>query len=240
MLDNITIVRAVYSGISQRRVANAHKVSRNTIALLLQHARDQGWLTLDDLKLLDEAAFVKNLPTVSTQSRDTTFKMPDYDYVHCELAKPYVTLKLLWEEYVKSCPYGYLLEIYDDKDYKAIASRVPSSIPEIQRVFESTFPHGKEFYALASRVTTQPFFHAKEFLKLLDLHEMQDLDLVLVHCIKNNVYKIEDMRRIIKEKFFELVLTYERTKLLHTQEKKRKERYSLKNEVALVRNLTFY
>ena len=261
MLDNITIVRAVYSGISQRRVANAHKVSRNTIALLLQHARDQGWLTLDDLKLLDEAAFVKNLPTVSTQSRDTTFKMPDYDYVHCELAKPYVTLKLLWEEYVKSCPYGYLLEIYDevmnlirtwtisdgrhgrfydDKDYKAIASRVPSSIPEIQRVFESTFPHGKEFYALASRVTTQPFFHAKEFLKLLDLHEMQDLDLVLVHCIKNNVYKIEDMRRIIKEKFFELVLTYERTKLLHTQEKKRKERYSLKNEEALVRNLTYY
>lgn len=157
--------------------------------------------------------------------------------------------------------YGYILEIYDeemnlirtwtisdgrhgrfydDKDYKAIASRVPSSIPEIQRVFESTFPHGKEFYALASRVTTQPFFHAKEFLKLLDLHEMLDLDLVLVHCIKNNIFKIEDMRKVIKEKFFELVLSYERTKLLHTQEKERKERYSLKNEEALVRNLTYY
>lgn len=157
--------------------------------------------------------------------------------------------------------YGYILEIYDeemnlirtwtisdgrhgrfydDKDYKAIASRVPSSIPEIQRVFESTFPHGKEFDALASRVTTQPFFHTKEFLKLLDLHEMPDLDLVLVHCIKNNILKIEDMRRVIKEKFFELVLSYERTKLLHTQEKERKERYSLKNEEALVRNLTYY
>ncbi|SFO17654.1 DDE-type integrase/transposase/recombinase [Proteiniclasticum ruminis] len=52
---------------------------------------------------MDEAAFVKNLPTVSTKSRDTTFKMADYDYVHSELAKPYVTMKLLWEEYVKSC-----------------------------------------------------------------------------------------------------------------------------------------
>lgn len=156
--------------------------------------------------------------------------------------------------------YGYLLEIYDekknlirtwtisegrhgrfydDKDYKAIASRVPSSIPEIQRVFEATFPHGKEFYALAGRVTMQPYFHAKEFLKLLDLHEMTDLDLVLVHCIENNIFKIEDMRRIIKEKFFELVLTYERTKLLLAQEKERKERYKLKNEEALVRNLTY-
>jgi len=157
--------------------------------------------------------------------------------------------------------YGYLLQIYDekmnlirtwaisegrhgrfydDKDYKAIASRVPSSIPEIQRVFEATFPHGREFYALAGRVTTQPYFHAKEFLKLLDLHEMTDLDLVLAHCIENNIFKIEDMRRIIKEKFFELVLTYERTKLLLSQEKERKEKYSLKNEEALVRNLTYY
>ncbi len=68
MSDNITIVRAVYSGLSQRHVATAHKVSRNTIALLLRHARDQGWLTLEDLKPLDEATFVKNLSTVSTLS----------------------------------------------------------------------------------------------------------------------------------------------------------------------------
>jgi len=103
MSDNITIVRAVYSGLSQRQVAATHKVSRNTVALLLRHARDQGWLTTEDLKLLDEATFVRNLPTIATQSRDSTFKMPDYDYVHSELAKPYVTLKLLWEEYVKAC-----------------------------------------------------------------------------------------------------------------------------------------
>ena len=29
--------------------------------------------------------------------------MPDFDYVHSELAKPHVTLKLLWEEYVEEC-----------------------------------------------------------------------------------------------------------------------------------------
>ena len=154
--------------------------------------------------------------------------------------------------------YGYLLEIYDDEmnmirtweisegrngrvynnnDYKAIASRVPSSIPEIQRVFEATFPNGPAFYALARRVTNQPYFHAKEFLKLLDLYEMEDLDLILAHCIENNIFKIEDMRRIIKERFFELVMSCERTKLLLSQEKERKERFRLKNEEALIRNL---
>ena len=35
--------------------------------------------------------------------RDDTFKMSDFDTVHAELAKPHVTLKLLWEEYVEQC-----------------------------------------------------------------------------------------------------------------------------------------
>ena len=103
MSDNITIVWAVYSGLSQRQVAATHHVSRNTVALLLQHAKDQGWITWEDLKELDEAQFIMNLSSLPNPSRDATFKFPDYDYVHSELAKPHVTLKLLWEEYVKSC-----------------------------------------------------------------------------------------------------------------------------------------
>lgn len=103
MSDNITIVRAVYSGLSQRQVAATHHVSRNTVALLLQHAKNQGWITWEDLKELDEAQFIMNLSSLPNPSRDATFKFPDYDYVHSELAKPHVTLKLLWEEYVKSC-----------------------------------------------------------------------------------------------------------------------------------------
>lgn len=91
MSDNITIIRAVYSGLSQCHVAAAYKVSRNTITLLMRHASNQGWSTLDDLKKLDESTFVKNLPVASTQSRDTSFKRLDYDYVLSELAKPYVT-----------------------------------------------------------------------------------------------------------------------------------------------------
>ena len=103
MSDFLTIVRAVYSGLSQRKVAATHGVSRNTVSLYLRKARDQGWLTLKDLDALDAAAVTQNLPQIAAPSRDATFKMPDFDYVHSELAKAHVTLKLLWEEYVEQC-----------------------------------------------------------------------------------------------------------------------------------------
>ena len=57
MTDNLTIVRAVYSGLSQRQVATTYHVSRNTVSLLLRHAKSQGWLTLEDLSHLDNATF---------------------------------------------------------------------------------------------------------------------------------------------------------------------------------------
>ena len=89
MSNNLEIVRAVYSGLSQRQVAATHHVSRNTVALLVRQAEAQGWLTLEDLKTLDVAAFSASLGK-ETQTRDTTFNMPDYEYVHSELAKPSV------------------------------------------------------------------------------------------------------------------------------------------------------
>ncbi len=58
MTDNLTIVRAVYSGLSQRQVAATHRVSRNTVALLVRHAQSQGWLTLEDLNGVDNAKFL--------------------------------------------------------------------------------------------------------------------------------------------------------------------------------------
>ena len=103
MTDNLNIVRAVYSGLSQRQVAATHHVSRNTVSLLIRHAKAQGWLTLEDLSKLDNTTFSKALVKPTGPSRDVTFKMPDYEHVHAELAKPHVTLKLLWEEYVEQC-----------------------------------------------------------------------------------------------------------------------------------------
>ena len=103
MSKNLLIVRAAFSGLSQRSVAKIHHVSRNTVALLVRHAKANGWCTISDLNGIDEMIFSAGLSSEQTPRRDSTFRMPDYEYVHAELAKPHVTLQLLWEEYVDSC-----------------------------------------------------------------------------------------------------------------------------------------
>jgi len=103
MSNNLIIIRAVYSGLSQRMVAKTHHVSRSTVALVVHHAKTQGWLTLEDLKAVDEKTFSAGLEKQKKSQRDTIFQMPDYEYVYAELAKPHVTLQLLWEEYVDVC-----------------------------------------------------------------------------------------------------------------------------------------
>ena len=57
MTDYLTIVKSVYRGLSQRQAAATHHVSRNTISLLVQHARDLGCLTSEDLNTMDNAYF---------------------------------------------------------------------------------------------------------------------------------------------------------------------------------------
>ena len=103
MTDYLTILRAVYSGLSQRQAATTYHVSRNTVALLVRYAKAQGWLLLDDLENLSNSAFTGFLARPEQATRDITFRMPNFESVHTELAKPHVTLKLLWEEYVADC-----------------------------------------------------------------------------------------------------------------------------------------
>lgn len=104
MSQNLEMVKAVFSGISQRKVAESFKVSRNTLALLLSHSKASGWTCLEDLIPLDEETFTQGLSKEKEPFNPSgKFRMPDYEYVHRELAKPHVTLKLLWEEYVSTC-----------------------------------------------------------------------------------------------------------------------------------------
>lgn len=155
--------------------------------------------------------------------------------------------------------YGYRLEIYDLEqnliksypvldgkygkhedpvDYKAIASKVPRSIPEIRRVFESTFKHGSEFYEMASKVTKQAHFHAREFLKLKDLYSVEDLDIILNHCVQNNIFKIENIKSVIKDKYLELIIDHEKIQL--SLQNNSENKHIVRNEKDVVRHLSYY
>lgn len=59
--DYILALRAVLSGLSQRKVASMYHVSRNTIAVLKRYAKQQGWDSPKDLNGLSEDNILQGL-----------------------------------------------------------------------------------------------------------------------------------------------------------------------------------
>ena len=97
-------------GYSQRRIADTLKVSRNTVAKVFK-ALEKHPVSEDSLNTLNDQELHQQL--FPEESQVSVLVTPDYDYVHKELLKSGVTLKLLWEEYLDTCrrsgkpPYMY-------------------------------------------------------------------------------------------------------------------------------------
>ena len=94
------ILRLDSLGIKRQDIANACGCSRNTVANILKRAEEKrlAWGTAHELdnKQLSQKLF----PAAVGQP---AYKMPDYEYVHHEMAKSGVTLSLLWAEYCEQC-----------------------------------------------------------------------------------------------------------------------------------------
>ena len=106
-------------GFSQRRIADALKVSRNTVAKVFS-AADMHPVGQPELAAMGEKELrAKLFPEDPCVPELIT---PDYERIHKELLKSGVTLKMLWEEYVDSCrdsgkpPYMYsqFCKLYQD------------------------------------------------------------------------------------------------------------------------------
>lgn len=99
------------SGTSQRSIASSRQTSRNSIQDVFRIADDQAisWNQIKDLE--ENEVYELFYPTKFKKS--SVQKEPNYDYVHKELKKVGVTLKLLWQEYISTCtdedviPFGY-------------------------------------------------------------------------------------------------------------------------------------
>lgn len=94
------ILRLGDLGINKQDIAAACECSRNTVASVLKRAADCGldWKHVQDWsnKDLSEKLFPPSMVKAS-------YKMPNYEYVHREMAKSGVTLSLLWVEYCDGC-----------------------------------------------------------------------------------------------------------------------------------------
>jgi len=111
MVDYKRILRLRAEGISQRGIAEALGCSRNTVATVftLADVAGVGWAEVASL----DSGEVRRLLLPQQVERSSERMVPDFDEVHRELAKPKVTLLLVWNEYVSKCrqageiPYQY-------------------------------------------------------------------------------------------------------------------------------------
>lgn len=94
------ILRLHSLGINHSRIAESTAISRPTVIMVLRRAAASGvdWHAAESLSDRDLAfkLFPKGEGT-------PVYTMPDYDYVHREMARPGVTLQLLWFEYSDKC-----------------------------------------------------------------------------------------------------------------------------------------
>ena len=94
------ILRLNRLGLNKTQIAEACMCSRTTVIQVLRQAEASGiQYPLPD-GMSDKELTEKLYPS---QAEKPVFKMPDYVYVHKELQKSGVTLKLLWLEYCEQC-----------------------------------------------------------------------------------------------------------------------------------------
>lgn len=95
------ILQLFFNGMSQRKIAQRLRASRNTVAKVTAAAQTSQ-LSLAGLNAIEsDQELHKHL--FKAEGRSPSQEPPDCAYVHKELLKKGVTLKLLWEEYVAKC-----------------------------------------------------------------------------------------------------------------------------------------
>jgi transposase len=100
MTDYREVLRLRSLGFNNSQIATSMGLSRPTVIGIVQRSMSQGldWQTAEGLsdRELSERLF-------PPEAEKSGYKMPDYDWVHREMAKPGVTLQLLWFEYSDRC-----------------------------------------------------------------------------------------------------------------------------------------
>ncbi len=105
------ILQLLDAGMSGNSIAATRHISKHSIGEVRDIAEEQNIHYSDVQNLSDAEAYSMFFP--DRFAIETLFRDPDYEYVHKELKKVGVTLKLLWQEYKEKChsenatPMGY-------------------------------------------------------------------------------------------------------------------------------------
>jgi len=94
------ILRLNSLGIYKKDIARACECSRNTVAHIIKQAEEKG-LTWEAATKCNNNELAERL--FHSDQKKPVYKVPDWEYVHREMAKSGVTLSLLWAEYCEQC-----------------------------------------------------------------------------------------------------------------------------------------
>ena len=94
------ILRLNSLGINKSQIADALGCSRSTVITVLRRSSETG-LTHQKSSTMSNKDVSRIL--FPNETSKPAYKMPDYDYVHREMAKSGMTLQLLWFEYCDVC-----------------------------------------------------------------------------------------------------------------------------------------
>jgi len=94
------ILRLDSLGIKKTQIATSCNCSRTTVVNTLKRAEEYN-LDWDKAKDLSNEEIAKKL--IPSHAPGISYQMPDYEYIHREMAKSGVTLSLLWVEYCDHC-----------------------------------------------------------------------------------------------------------------------------------------
>ena len=95
------ILELAAQGLSQNEIAKTRHISKHSVGDVLRIAGEKG-LSFEDVEgMNDDALYQTFFPDRMTSGQ--IYELPDYDYVHKELRRVGVTLKLLWQEYREQC-----------------------------------------------------------------------------------------------------------------------------------------
>ena len=94
------ILRLKSLGLNHSQIADSMAISRPTVISVLQKATELGLSYREASEMTDRELKSTLFPT---ESGKPVYKMPDFEWVHREMAKSGVTLQLLWFEYCDKC-----------------------------------------------------------------------------------------------------------------------------------------
>ena len=113
------ILKLLHDGYSYREINTMAGASNRSIKAVIDRSREMSLSYEDALNLSEEDVYHLLFP--ERYPDPDMYFLEDYEYVHKELDKPGVTLKLLWQEYQRKVPHGKAAASYSKycADYTA-------------------------------------------------------------------------------------------------------------------------